>query len=453
MAEMRFPKEGDRLDHRELAGDPTVKPWLADAALKSENTAEVHLRRLGIFLWSTRLTTAKLVQLANEEPDDLRNLLIEYAGAAKKAEYLGTYVRRILVSVRSFLRFQGSAFDRFPSVQSTAGESLVNERIPTPDEVRLLLTAMTARGRTVVLLLAHAGLRPGVLGNMNGTDGLTLGDLPDLVLGADGPKIGKVPFSIVVPARLSKIRKAYLTFGTEELAETLLVYLQERLSKGEVLGPASPLIASIGQGKGSADRVGKLLKPAGRFVSEKSIAFDVRDAIRKVRPGGQVFRPYTLRAFCSTQLLLAESHGKIVRDAREHFLGHDLGAAGRYHLGKKLHPEVIEELRAMYERASEYLLTSAKTKNSGTRAVLRAMLTTLGYSESQVDRVDLTDEESVKTLLKADPEGRSAEPETNVPSPTPGSQKVVPNDAVEPYLNAGWQFVSALGADRAVLRA
>jgi len=445
MPEICFPSETDRLDHADLAADPRVKPWVDEAGLRSENTASVQLRRLGIFLWSTRLTTAKLLSLANEKPDELRNLLIAYAKAAKEAKYLGTYVRRILVSVRSFLRFNGSKFDQFPSVSAPAGESLVEERVPTPDEIRLLLTGLSARGKSVALFLAHAGLRPGVLaaGEGKGTDGLTIGDLPELRLEATSVRFEELPFLVVVPARLSKNGKSYLTFGSSELAEALVVYLSERVSKGEKLGKASPVIASTGQGRGSSEKVGKFLKPPGEFVSEKAIAADLRDAIRKVRPGGQVFRPYTLRAFCSTQLLLAEAHGKIVRDAREFFLGHDLGAAGRYHLGKKLHPDVIEELRDMYERASEYLSTAPKRTDRPDEIQREAAVLLLtsfkGKTEAEARQmVEGKTGDELATLLRAGDR----------------RERVVRADDAPKLIEAGWTLAGSLkNGEMAVLRA
>src|SRR5208337_3179854 len=107
--------------------------------------------------------------------------------------------------------------------------------------LRRVLDRLSPRGRVMALLMAHSGLRPGVMGGYGGSDGLSLGDLPELKLGRR-PSFGTVPFVIRVPARLSKTRKMYTTFGSQELASALLGYLDERHSQGEPLGPDSPVV-------------------------------------------------------------------------------------------------------------------------------------------------------------------------------------------------------------------
>lgn len=74
---LREPK--GRLDRRPLLRDPTVQWWYEAHALRSSLSAEVNLRKLGLFLHRTRLTPPRLVELARNRPDDLRDLLIAYA--------------------------------------------------------------------------------------------------------------------------------------------------------------------------------------------------------------------------------------------------------------------------------------------------------------------------------------------------------------------------------------
>ena len=452
MPALRSGTPNRHIDHSRLARDQTVRPWLDEIGLRSKVSVSVSLRRLGLFLHETHLSTEKLIDLANDNPERLRDLLIEYAKDAKARKRLGSYVKRILTVVKSYLRFRGSTFDQFPKVGVTDGESLVNERTPTPDELRLLLTALNARGRVVALLMAHAGLRPGVIADVNGEDGLTIGDLPELRVEDGRVEFEKTPFVIVVPARLSKVRKSYVTFGSSELAEAIQVYLRERLARGQSLAKESALVASTGQGRGPAGRFGEHLKPGGRFVSTKAITFDLRDAIRKVRPGGQTFRPYALRAFCSTQLLIAESRGLIVRDAREHFLGHDLGPAGRYHLGKKLRPDLVEELRSMYDRASEFLLTAPKPRKEEAKTLVRAeILKYLGYSDGEAERLATDPTVDVRKLLSeklAPPKAADVKP------PLPGDRaKTVALTELDAFLAAGWKPIGPAGSERFVIGA
>ncbi len=451
MTTLRFPKENERLDHAELAENPSVKPFLEKVTLKSKGSGEVALRRLGLFLWETHLTPESLVSMANDRPDDLRDLLIAYASAAQKQGYLGTYIRRIFVTVHGFLRFRRSAFgdrkDDFPAVTAIDGESLKDERTPTQDELRELLAAASLRGRVFDLAMAHAGLRPAT------AVALTLGDLPELVLDGTGGRFERVPFQIVVPAKHSKTRKSYLTFGSTEMAEAVVLYLRERIGKGEKLSDESPLLASSGQGRGSSDRVGKFLKPAGEFLTTKALTFDLRSDIRKVRPGGETFRPYTLRAYCSTQLLIAESRGLIVRDARELFLGHDTGIAGRYNVGKKLGREVVEELRAMYARAEEFLSTTTRSNVRASQAIMRGALEALGISRETIDQAGELTEATFAKLTADALKGMRGTEAASVPTPTPGArQRPVPNADVGAWLEAGWEAVVPLGSDQTIVR-
>jgi integrase len=446
MSSLRFPKKDERLDHAELAKDPRVKPWLDAIALKSKNSREVALRRLGLFLWETKLTPESIVTLANEDPDDFRDLLIAYAVEAQRKEYLGTYIRKIFVTVHSYLRFRHSPFDDFPAVETIEGESIKDERTPTPDELRELLAATSSlRGKTFALALAHLGLRPAT------AVGLTLEAFRELDLTGAAPRFVRLPSLVLVPARLSKTRRAYPTFASSEFAETLSLYLRERIGKGEKLSKDSPLLASTGQGRGEACKVGSFLKPAGQLVTTKALTSVLRSDIRKVRPGGQTFRPYVLRAFCSTQLLISESRGAIVRDARELFLGHNTGVAGRYNVGKKLGVEVIEELRAMYSRAEEYLSTSPKANLRASQNIMRGALLALHVKPETIDQAgELTEAVFAKLTADALKEARGAD--AAVPAPTPGAKQVpVPNDEVPAWLEAGWYAHLALGADRTIM--
>lgn len=450
-------KAADRLDHRPLLKVAVVRSWYDQICLRSQLSAEVNVRRLGLFLSQTSLSAPGLVRVAREQPDELRDLITRHTAQLKGAKRLNSYIRKIHDTVRSFIAFNHvETRGLFPKIKVNQGVSLVNERTPTPDELRQLLAALSLRGKVVALMMAHAGVRPGVLANTNGTGGLTLGDLPELDI--QSLEFKRVPFLIRVPEELSKIGRPYVTFGSPELAETITTYLRSRSLQGKnpgtpPLGKESPLIATSGAGGGKG---AKTAKPAGEFVSNENMTFYLRQTIRAVRPGGQTFRPYALRAYFSTQMLIAESRGKITRDAREEMMGHDLGVSGRYNLSKKLGQETLDELRAQYERASEFLATSVTPQKAQTsRTLVRMMLMLSGYTETELDRAgELTEEKALKMVeaKQREEKGRSGAPDPAKPS-RPGEQRVVPNDIVEQWLSAGWEFVSALGADRAVLRA
>ena len=78
----------------------------------------------------------------------------------------------------------------------------------------------------------------------------------------------------------------------------------------------------------------------------------IRDAMR---PRFQ-WRPYVLRRFFDTQLLIAESRGKIAHDFRVFFMGHKGSIEAVYTTNKGILPEtLVNEMRDAFQRSQEFL--------------------------------------------------------------------------------------------------
>ena len=89
-------------------------------------------------------------------------------------------------------------------------------------------------------------MRPQVLGKSDASDGLLLGDLPDLVLDDGEPHFSQLPALVKVRKNLSKTRTPYLTFLGQEGAGYFLTYLKSRIKDGERLTAASPVVVPYG---------------------------------------------------------------------------------------------------------------------------------------------------------------------------------------------------------------
>src|SRR5207245_10809869 len=76
--------------------------------------------------------------------------------------------------------------------------------------------------------------------------------------------------------------------------------------ESSVISPSTKLVTYRGKNQGK------------KFMSTSRIEYEVRKAMR---PRFK-WRPYVLRAFFDTQLLIAESRGKIAHDFRVFFMGH-----------------------------------------------------------------------------------------------------------------------------------
>ena len=54
--------------------------------------------------------------------------------------------------------------------------------MPNAEEISEMFNRSSLRESAIISLIAKSGLRPQVIGNYNGTDGLKIGDLPDLII-------------------------------------------------------------------------------------------------------------------------------------------------------------------------------------------------------------------------------------------------------------------------------
>ena len=86
--------------------------------------------------------------------------------------------------------------------------------------------------------------------------------------------------------------------------------------------------------------------------------------IREIlRPRFQ-WRPYLFRAFFDTQLLIAESRGKIARDFRVFFMGHKGSIESKYTTNKAMLPTALmEEMCNAFKRSEEFLDLESKEED------------------------------------------------------------------------------------------
>ncbi len=453
----RARKERQRVlgRHRALLGDPLVRAWWDERSLRSRLSADSYLRHIGLFVERFGKSPAELLSFARNDPDALRTQLVRYAADQKRAGLLDSYISKSFEGLKSFFRHHRVRFDHFPSLSPIRGASLSKERVPTQAELGLVLERLSQRGRVIALFLAHSGIRPGVLGAYGGEGGLTLGDLPELETG-QSILIREVPFVIRVPAELSKTRRQYTTFGTEQLATALVAYLNSRRESGEKLSEISPVIAP-GNLRGAAVRTRRDARYSRGFIAMKNVVREIQDVLHSSTPDGVRWRPYVLRSYCSTRLLLAEGQGKISRDLREAILGHDGGVSYRYNVGKWWGEELLAEARREYASAAEFLETSTQTRTNVAAEFRRTLLAVAGLTEEEAAQHMNDSNDEVLALLR----NRLLEREAAIPKPSNGNgggnghgtQKPVALAEAERLLSEGWTFVANFGPNRVLLRA
>jgi integrase len=430
------PPRGRGAKYVRLLEDPSVERWHRNVARGSQITADVYLRRLGHVCETHGTTPATLVAM---NPKERRDFVADLVSEMEDAGRAGSYVLSTVRSIKSWLAFNGASLEqpiKVRGAQSTP--TLEKERVPSQDELRRILLAASSRERCAAALLAHAGLRPETLGNYRGTDGLRLHDLPDLRIKGKTIVFDKLPAQVVVRPELSKSGRRYFTFIGPEAAEYVKAYLEERMRGGERLSDESDVIAPAWSKKA--------------FLT----SINVSDAIRKaIRAAGFRSRPYVLRAYFDTQLLLAESKGKMTHAYRAFFMGHVGDIEARYTTNKgRLPPDLVEDMRDAYRRSLPFLETAKPTDREAElkAAFRRQMLLVAGLEEKEIGKMDLDrmSDAELQRIVRDRLVGVSGESRNG--SIVTSKQTVVPLTAVETYLEQGWEWVSPLPDARAVLR-
>jgi hypothetical protein len=258
-----------------------------------------------------------------------------------------------------------------------------------------------------------------------------------LVPGKDGRPAGvefdKVPTTVMVRENLSKGRHQYFTFLSEEGCGYLKEYLEERIGEGETLSESSPIITP------------KLrMKP---FVRTTNVSDAIRAAMRKA---GIKWRPYVLRSYFDTQLMVAENAGKLIRDYRQFFMGHKGDIEARYTTHKcRLPPSVIEDMRGAYQRSQEFLSTAAAEapgEDQIRREFKSQLLLVAGFKPDEVEKMDVLGmgddefQETIRRKLASLMESNGAR------------QKVVTAKDVKKHIEKGWEYVGTLPDGSVVLK-
>jgi len=417
--------------YKPLLEDKNLKRWYDNVARGSVVTADVYLRRLGHLCNDLKMTPQNLTEM-NE--DQLYDFLLDIVSRMEKEGRSGSYIHSQLKAVKSWLlhnRIEIRRKIKIRGVEDTP--TLKNERVPTKPELRRIFLAGDEKARIACALIAQSGLRPETLGNYKGNDGLRICDLPELVIDNKTVEFLKIPTIVIVRRELSKAGHQYFSFLSDEACGYLRDYLEVRIREGEAFSPDSAVITPK-----------QRMKP---FIRSANIGDVIRQSIRKA---GFPWRPYVLRSYFDTQLMLAESKGLVLRDYRQFWMGHKGDIENRYTTNKQKLPEsVVEDMRGAYTRSEEFLQTrvKAETSEEKLRGIIRKQFLVLaGLSEEELERmgVNSMSDEEIKDILDKRVFGVKA---------TNGSkQMVVSVGEANAYLAKGWEYVAKLSNNKVVIK-
>ena len=415
--------------------DPDVKRWFENLKAKSILTATVYLRTLGYYCELTGETPQKIVKDAKGSPIEFKNRFSDFIRDLEKKGKAGSYLARFKRVLRSWTRYHNIDVKLDINI---AGENesptLVNERVPSKDELGKILRKASPRGRVAISMMAFTGLRPESLGNYEGTDGLRLGDIKDLNLN-DSIEFSKIPATVVVRNRLSKASNQYFSFIPEEGATYIKEYLDERRKAGEVLVEDSPLMQLDSRGV-----------KTNQYLRTALVTRDIRDAIQRA---GLKMRPYVLRAYFATAMDIAESKGLISHPWRQFMMGHKGDIEARYSTNKgRLPPEMINEMRESYKKCAKYLETriSEPSESDAKTYLQQQLLLAVGYKQNEIDKMEFTDmdNEAFQKLLR--------DKVTGTMTGNGNKQRLVDIDEIGNYLEKGYEFQASLPNGKAIMK-
>ena len=337
-----------------LLANPDIRRWYDNLARGSKLTAECRLRKLGRFCETHDMTPMELATLATKDLRTATDLLEDHVTMLESKGYSPGTIDDQIKTVKSWLRHFDVEIRRKIKISSNNfTPTLQSERVPNAEEMDEIYNRAGMRESVIISLMAKSGLRPEVIGNHDGTDGLRMRDMPDLVVHQGVAKCIRTPNRIVVRRELSKAGHQYFTFSTDLATKHVLAYINDRLAHGEPLNGDSPIVAP--------DHIHKFARgrnSAKMFLPTPRISKLVRDVFR---PRFH-WRPYVLRPYFDTQLLIAESKGKMVHDFRVFFMGHKGTMEARYTTNKGVIPDVLlDEMRESFARSEEFLDQAGRT--------------------------------------------------------------------------------------------
>jgi integrase len=436
---------------RERLGDPEVRRWYENVARGSQVTADNYLRSLFNFSSRTGLTPAGVAKLDGRR---VHHVLLDFVSGEEKRGMTGSTVLTYVKAVRSWLAHHGKKVERPIKIRGAErSPTLADERVPTQDELRAILLAATPQQRVAVALMGFAGLRPEVLGNYPGKDGLRVSDLPDLTIKGNRVEFERMPAMVRVRDLLSKTRASYFSFIGAEGARYITEYLEQRIRDGEKVGPASDVLHLVWARK--------------PFMKSTKVSEAVKRAIVKA---GFSWRPYVLRAYFDTQMLMAESKGKVAHDYRVFWMGHKGSIESRYTTNKgRLPASFVDDMREAYHRCEPFLST-VNTEAPVSEADIKKAILAVFLPEDEIAKVDVTklSADDVRKLVGDRLRG-SQDAVTSLAAwtlaphaPQNGNggsngsgltlEAVVPLADVKTRLAEGWTWVASLGATDAILR-
>lgn len=430
-----------RTRHRILLENKSVSRWFDDLSAKSSQTAEVYLRNLGLWLERIDCTPDSAIQLAKSDLNTFENRIEDRVRGLEKEGRTGSYIATSLKPLISYLKKYHVEFKINFNIKGENDNPTVEDQIPpTKEELNKVLRRASPKNRTAIALIAFTGMRPRVIGNKEGDDGLRIKDLPELTLSGGVPHFeteGK-PALINVRKEISKNHGKYATFLSQQGMTYLLEYLELRLRQGERLTAESPLVVPDGSGRTHTHE----------FLETVLLLRGIKETIKKC---GFNWRPYIFKNFYSASMDMAENKGIIGHSLRQFLMGHKGSITDNY-ARKGLTTDQVEDYRSIYMKCEKYLNTvevgnPEADEMAMQKFVWKSLLKLSGYTDVEIEQMNLAQMKEEDVYSQAQERmGKSNNHANNA-----AGQELIGIDEVKIYLSRGYKFVNNLGNGEVIM--
>ena len=432
--------------HKKLLENERVRRWYENLQARSNLTADIYLRNLGLWLEWTGLNPDNVIEMARGQLEDFKGRILDQVRNMEKEGKQGSYIAVSLRPLLSYLKFYDMVVRLNINIRNENRNMTVEqETIPTNEELDSILQRANLRQRAMIGLIAFSGIRPGAIGNYTGDDGLRIGDIIDLKVNKEGVNFEKLPALMIVRAELSKSNKRYYTFIGPQSAKYLKEYLNQRIQEGERLDAKSPVIRPD-------PNMSRLVEPK-TFTMSTIVEREVKKAIKKA---GFQWRPYVFRHRFGVSLDASEGKGLISHSWRMHIMGHVGDIETTYSTDKPLPESVIDDMREAFKKCLKNIETEEHgIKEEDVARQIREFAIMFYETNSGVKLSDTEKEElmgldmtELQDKLKEILRDKKAEILNNG-----NKHKTIPERDLEAYLNEGWELVQIYPrGDKAVIK-
>lgn len=129
------------------------------------------------------MTPMELAELGMKDPKTVTDLLVDHVAMMEEKEHAPQTITGMIKAVKSWLREFDVEIKRKINVKhADSTPTLDNERLPTTEEMEEPLNKSTLRTALIIAFENQSGVRPEVLGNVTGEDGLKMRNLPDIAI-------------------------------------------------------------------------------------------------------------------------------------------------------------------------------------------------------------------------------------------------------------------------------